>query len=479
MKMKHNKGFLKGFMAGILACVLVIAVLAMAGCLGTSASSSQSTSETSSGSDAQASETESGSASAVQQDIDVTEDMDEVEQKLETIQSLINKNFMSDETVSNEDMEEGIYKGFVSGLNETYSCYYTKEEYDQLMESTNGSYTGIGVVVTQNADTGIITVVRVFDGSPAQDAGIQKDDVLYKVKGEEVTGEDLNKVVSQIKSGEAGTTVDVEMFRPSDGKYYDYTVERADIDIPMVEYKMLDNNIGYCQIYEFDETTAEQFDAAVDDLSSQGMQGLVIDLRDNPGGLVTAATDVLDRILSKDKLLVYTVDKDGNKDEIKSEDDETIDVPIAVLINENSASASEITCGCLQDYGAATLVGTTSYGKGIVQYVIPLSDGSAVKLTAAKYYTPNGRNIHGVGIDPDVYINEDGSTTKTESGASESSSSSESSSASESSSSSESSSASQSSSSSESSSSSDSSSSQEEDFQLEKAEEVIAEKIGK
>ena len=172
----------------------------------------------------------------------------------------------------------------------------------------------------------------------------------------------------------------------------------------MVTSKMLDNNIGYVAVYEFEETTSEQFNQAIDALTAQGMKGLIIDLRDNPGGLVNSATAILDRILSKDQLLVYTVDKNGKKQEEYTEDDENINVPISVLINGNSASASEIVSGCLQDYGKAKLVGTTSFGKGIVQYVLPLGDGSAIKLTSAKYYTPNGRNIHGTGIDPDVEV---------------------------------------------------------------------------
>ena len=218
-----------------------------------------------------------------------------------------------------------------------------------------------------------------------------------------MTGVDVTEVVTWIK-GEEGSTVSIEVYRPSEDKYLTFEVERKTIEIQMVTSKMLDNNIGYVAVYEFEETTSEQFNQAIDELTAQGMKGLIIDLRDNPGGLVNSATAILDRILTKDLLLVYTVDKNGKKQEEYTEDDETINVPISVLINGNSASASEIVSGCLQDYGKAKLVGTTSFGKGIVQYVLPLGDGSAIKLTSAKYYTPNGRNIHGTGIDPDVEV---------------------------------------------------------------------------
>ena len=300
-------------------------------------------------------------------------------------------------------LAEGIYKGYVDALGEKYTYYYTAEEYDSLKQDMSGTYSGIGALLTQSVDTGVISIVRPFKGSPSEEAGMLKDDIIYKVEGEEVTGGDLSEIVSRIK-GEEGTTVNMELYRPSEDRYYTVDVERRSIETPMVEYEMLDDSIGYVEILEFMDTTYDQFCTAVDDLTSQGMQALVIDLRDNPGGIVDSATDVLDRILPTDKLLVYTVDKNNTKEEYYSADDETIELPIAVLINENSASASEIVSGCLQDYEKATLVGVTSFGKGIVQYIIPLGDGSAVKLTSAKYYTPNGRNIHGTGIDPDVEV---------------------------------------------------------------------------
>jgi len=415
-----DKGFFKGFAAGILICVLVIAACALAGCFGGGSSSSAAaqTKQTSA-------ETETGVSSSGA-DVDISGDYSKVESKLKKIQSVLDEYYIgNNETITADDMEEGIYKGYVNALDEPYTVYYTKDEYSSLMESTSGKYSGIGVVVTQNTTTGAVTVVRPFEGSPGAKAGLLKDDIIYKVGGKEATGVDLNEVVSWIK-GKEGSSVKIEIYRPSESKYYTFKVERKEIEIPMVEHKMLSDKIGYVAIYEFESTTADQFDAAIDDLTAQGMKGLVIDLRDNPGGLLTSATAVLDRILPKDKLLVYTVDKKGKKEEAYSSDDDSVNVPMTVLINGNSASASEIVSGCLQDYGTAKLVGTTSFGKGIVQYVLPLDDGSAIKVTSAKYYTPKGRNIHGTGIDPDVKVelktdstsgssSETGSTSETDS----------------------------------------------------------------
>ena len=385
--MNNKKSYFKGLITGVILCVLIIGVITLSGCFPGNLLPSVVKGDSQEAGD-------SGSEK-------LSERYDEIEEKLDTLQQVVDQYYLSDEEVSTDEMVEGIYKGYIDSLGEAYTVYYTKEEYDQLKESTSGKYSGIGIVVSQNVDTGVITVVRPFAGSPGAEAGILKDDIVYKVAGKEVTGVDVSEVVTWIK-GEEGTTVTIEVYRPSEDQYITFEVERRTIEVPMVEYRMLDDNIGYVSIYEFEETTSEQFNEAVDDLTEQGMQGLIIDLRDNPGGLVNSATAVLDRILPKNKLLVYTIDKDGKEEEEYTKDDVTIDVPITVLINENSASASEIVSGCLQDYEQAVLVGTTSFGKGIVQYVLPLNDGSAIKLTSAKYYTPNGRNIHGIGIEPDV-----------------------------------------------------------------------------
>lgn len=324
----------------------------------------------------------------------------EIENKIELLARYMDKYYLDD--IDMDNLIDGIYQGFMSGLGDPYSEYYTKEDYESLQEATSGTYCGIGASVSQSYETGIITIVKPFKGGPANKMGILPGDVLYKVDDEEVTGEDLQEVVTKMK-GESGTKVMIEVVRDGETEPLSYEITRAEIEVPSIEYKMLDDSIGYIAISGFEENTDEQFRDALDKLEKKGMKGLVIDLRDNGGGLVETAADMLDRILPKG-MIVYTKDKNGKGLEYKSTDKEQLNVPLAVLINGNSASASEIFAGAVQDYGIGTLVGTTSFGKGIVQNVIPLSDGTALKLTTAKYYTPKGRNIHKIGIEPDVKV---------------------------------------------------------------------------
>ena len=325
---------------------------------------------------------------------------DEIVNKLAFLQMLVDNYYLED--VNQVSFADGIYKGFIASLKDPYSTYYTKDEYKALMESSSGTYCGIGATVSQNTKTGIITVVKPFATGPAYKVGILPGDVLYKVNGEEVTGIDLTEVVSRMK-GKEGTSVKVTILREGRKEPMDYTVTRQNIEVPTIEYKMLDNNIGYIAITEFDEITVDQFDSAVDALEKKGMKGLIVDVRNNPGGLLQSVVKILDRLLPPE-LLVYTEDKNGTREEEKAVDNKKITVPMAVLINGQSASASEIFAGTLQDYKTAAIVGTTSFGKGIVQKVIPLSDGTAVKLTISKYFTPKGRNIHKTGIKPDIEV---------------------------------------------------------------------------
>ncbi len=324
----------------------------------------------------------------------------DVMKKIDRLEGLINKYYMED--VDKNTMAEGIYKGLLSSLKDPYSVYYTKDEYAALMESSSGIYYGIGATVSADAKTGILSIVKPFVGGPAYKAGILPGDVLYKVNGEEVTGKDITEVVGKIK-GEEGSKVTVSIIREGKSKPVDYTIVRKKVEVPTIEYQMLDNKIGYIAVSEFDEVTAEQFRAAVDDLEKQGEKGLVIDIRNNPGGLLDTVVDMLKRMLPSG-MIVYTEDKYGNRDEYKSDGKEEFNKPLAVLINGNSASASEIFAGAIQDYKKGTLVGTTSFGKGIVQSILPLNDGTAIKVTVSKYYTPKGRNIHKIGITPDVTV---------------------------------------------------------------------------
>lgn len=327
---------------------------------------------------------------------------DEVEQKIDVINDIIDEKFYF-EASDDQEREEYIYKGIMQSLDDPYSVYYTPEEYADMMETSTGSYEGIGVSIQQNAETKTLTIVRVFQGSGAEEAGMLPKDIITGVNGRTLNGEDVSEVVTWIK-GEPGTTVDVTVYRPSTEEELTLTIERRTIENSTVSHRMMDNLVGYVEVTEFYEKTAEQFGIALQDLKSQGMTSLIIDLRNNPGGYVDVATNMCNQILSEGTI-VYTEDRDGNiMERYEADSNESLDIPIVILVNGNSASASEIFAGCLKDHGKATLVGTTTFGKGIVQQVIPLTDGSAVKLTIAKYFTPNGNDIHKIGIEPDVVV---------------------------------------------------------------------------
>lgn len=320
--------------------------------------------------------------------------------KISVLESIIDTYYLND--VDDVTLADGIYKGLLESLDDPYSCYYTADEYAQMMESSSGVYCGIGATVSQNATTKIITIVKPFVDGPAYNAGVLPNDIIYKVDGDDVSSADLSEVVSRMK-GKEGTTVTLTVIRDGEKKPIDIVITRGTIEVPTVEYKMLEDNIGYISVSEFDKVTSTQYRNAIDDLEKQGMESLVVDLRNNPGGRLETVVDMLDRMLPKG-LIVYQETKTGKCDEEYSTNKEQFKKPLAVIINGNSASASEVYAGAIQDYGIGTLVGTTSFGKGIVQSIIPLNDGTAVKVTVSKYFTPNGRNIHGTGIVPDVEV---------------------------------------------------------------------------
>lgn len=323
---------------------------------------------------------------------------DEIVTKSELLKKAIDYYYLegADET----KLADGIYSGIIDSLEDPYSTYLSEETLTKFMESYNGTYCGIGASLLQDKQTGIIKIVRAFDGSPAMEAGLTAGDIIYKVEDREVTGEELSNVVLDVK-GEENTIVHITIVR--DGEMIDVEMPRRKIEVPTVEYEMKENKIGYILITEFDEVTASQFTKALTDLQNQGMESLIVDLRDNPGGGLQVVVQILDDILPEG-LIVYQEDKYGNKEEYTSDAENYIDIPLAVLINGNSASASEIFAGAIKDYGAGTLIGTTTFGKGIVQRLIELGDGTAVKLTISKYYTPKGVCIHGIGIEPDVEV---------------------------------------------------------------------------
>lgn len=305
------------------------------------------------------------------------------------------------ESVDKDALVEGMYAGMTEGLGDPYSSYFSAEEYASFNESTTGVYYGIGTVLTQDAQTKVVTILHVYPGTPAEEAGIRDGDVIAKV--DDIAGDsmELSELTTHIK-GQEGTTVHIEVIRQGEKDYLGFDVERRQIEVPTVEYQMLAGNVGLIRITEFSTATPEQFDNAIKDLQGQGMASMIVDLRDNPGGVLQSVCDMLDEILPEG-LLVYTEDKYGGRSDYKS-DASCMDIPMAVLINGNSASASEIFAGAIKDYSYGTLIGTTSFGKGIVQTIIPLNDGSAIKLTMAKYFTPKGNYIHEVGISPDIEL---------------------------------------------------------------------------
>lgn len=321
----------------------------------------------------------------------------EAEQKLNLIDQTL-KDFYFDD-IDDSKVLDNIYKAYVNAYGDKYTVYYTADEYAKIQESSNGAYYGIGVVVRKN-DDGTILVVEPYDGAPGKEAGMRKNDVIVTVNGESVADQDLNSVVAKIK-GDEGTTVNIGIRRDGSDDITALTVTRRKVEIKTVAYEMLDDSVGLITISEFDKVTAQQFKEAYAQLETLGMKGLVIDIRSNPGGLLNVVVDMLDEILP-DGLIVYTEDKYGNRQEYNGSNPDVIDVPLAVLVNGESASASEIFAGAVQDYGAGTIIGTQTFGKGIVQTIRRMSDGSAIKYTMAKYFTPKGQDIHGHGVTPDI-----------------------------------------------------------------------------
>lgn len=321
-------------------------------------------------------------------------------EKLGVLENTIKQYFWQD--VDESTLEEGVYKGLLESLDDPYSVYYTHDELVQLQQQTEGIYYGIGAYISQDNEMGYVRVSKIIKNTPAEASGLQQDDYIYKVDGEDMQGKDSSYVVSKIK-GEAGTKVTITVVREGATDPIDIEVERQKIESPTVEYQMLDNDMAYIQITEFDLVTTEQFEEAYKQAQADGMKGLILDLRSNPGGNLSTVCDIARMILPKG-LIVYTEDKYGKREEYTCDGANQIKVPLVVLTNGYSASASEILAGAVKDYGIGTLVGTTTYGKGIVQKVINLSDGSAVKLTVSNYFTPNGNNIHKIGIDPDVEV---------------------------------------------------------------------------
>lgn len=324
----------------------------------------------------------------------------EVEAKLNAIDSVLDSFYF--EEVDDEKAKDSIYKAYLSSYGDKYTVYYTADEYKKLTETTNGTFSGIGAVCQISSEGGIL-LVDVYESGAGYKAGLRSGDRIIQVDGTDVTDMDLSSAVALVK-GEKGTQVGLKIVR--DGATSDYTVVRDEIEVQTVNYAITEDNIGYISVSQFENVTAKQFKAAIEDLKSEGAKGIIIDIRNNPGGLLTTVISMLKDILPNG-LIVYTEDKDGNRKEYSDNDNEELDMPLAVLVNGNSASASEIFAGAIQDYGKGVIVGTQTFGKGIVQTVKPLTDGSAIKFTIAKYFTPKGQDIHGKGVTPDVVVEYD------------------------------------------------------------------------
>lgn len=346
-----------------------------------------------------------------------------IQDKVSSLQAIIDDHFLFDEDLA--QVENGIYKGMMAGLGDPYSVYYTAEELETMMEQTNGEYVGIGAVLNL-ADPAHVIVSDIYENSPAEQGGMKKGDEITEVDGVKVSDIAPELLASHYVRGKEGTYVDITVLR--DGEEKILHIKRGTVEVSTVESDMMENSIGYVRVMEFDNVTTEQFKTAVERLEDQGMEKLVIDLRDNPGGVLDGAVEMAAYLLPEDRMdgtIVSTADKynrgtrfycaggqilsesnDGSPEDksYPREDGHQLDLPIVILMNEYSASASEVFAGAMQDYGAAKLVGTTSFGKGIVQSIIRLDDGSAVKVTVAHYYTPSGFDLHGKGLTPDVEV---------------------------------------------------------------------------
>ena len=322
--------------------------------------------------------------------------------KIDDLKRIIDERYLYRDDIDEKALQEGLYSGYVDALGDPYSVYYDEEETKSFEETTSGEYFGIGVVMSQNMETKIITAAQVYKESPAEEAGMKENDIIYKVDDEDISGLDISKVVQKIK-GTEGTKVDITVLRGEEREEVTVTATRRKIQAETVIHEMKDQEIGYIRVTEFDSVTYEQFEEALNDLEEQGMAGLIVDLRGNPGGNLLTVSKMLDLLLPKG-LTVYTQEKNGEKQVLTSDEEHQFTKPLAVLVDGNSASASEIFAGAIQDYETGSIIGTTTYGKGIVQEVIDLEDGTCMKLTIAEYFTPEGRNIHNIGIEPDVKV---------------------------------------------------------------------------
>mgnify|MGYP003370474514 CR=1 FL=1 len=323
----------------------------------------------------------------------------QIVEKLEKYRELIDKYYLGE--IDEAKLEEGAIKGYIEGLGDPYTEYISKEDMEDYLSDTMGNFVGIGIYMVKNTEYDKIQVLSTIKDGPAEKAGIQAGDLIISVNGIAYTADEMTTASNNIK-GEAGTKVNMEIQRGNQIIKYELTREKVKVN--PVEGKVLENNIGYIQFSSFDETTAEDFKTKFEELNKKGIKSLIIDLRNNGGGIVDEALEIADYIVEKDSVLLYEVDKNNKETVKKAKNDPIINMPIIILTNENTASASEILAGALKDLGKAKIVGTTTYGKGVIQQILKLSDGSGLKITIEEYQTPNRNKINKVGIEPDEKV---------------------------------------------------------------------------
>ena len=323
----------------------------------------------------------------------------DISQTLDTYRAVIDKYYLGD--VDEESLKEGAIQGYIEGLGDPYTEYISKEDMEDYMEDTMGNFVGIGIYMIEDTKTNQIMVLAPIKGSPAEKAGIRPGDYIIAVNGEECTADDMTAISTKIK-GEEGSTVKLQILRGEET--LDFEIQRENIIVNPVEGEVLENNIGYIEFSSFDENTAEEFKTKFEELQSQGITSLIIDLRNNGGGIVDEALQIAGYIADKDSVLLYEVDKDDNEKVEKNTNNPIINMPVIILTNENTASSSEILAGALKDLGKAKTVGTTTYGKGVIQQILTLPDGSGLKITTEKYLTPNRTEINKIGIQPDETV---------------------------------------------------------------------------
>ena len=340
--------------------------------------------------------TKSGSGQKI---ISTSSENQDIASELSKYKKIIDKYFLGN--VDEEKLKEGAIKGYIEGLDDQYTEYISKDDMKDYLEDTTGNFVGIGIYMTKDTNANKIMVLSPIKGSPAEKAGILPGDYIISVDGVTYTADDMSVAANKIK-GEVGSSVKIEILRNSETKTFE--IKRENIKVNPVEGKVLENNIGYIEFSSFDEGTADDFKAKYEELAKKGIKSLVIDLRNNGGGIVSEALQIADYILDKDDVVLYEVDK-NNKEEIeKSENAPIINMPIVLLTNGNTASSSEILAGALKDHGKAKIVGTKTYGKGVIQQLLTLPDGSGLKITSEEYLTPNKTKINKIGIEPDEKV---------------------------------------------------------------------------